>query len=409
MRYVIIGTSAAGLAAAEVLRARDRGGSITLIGEETHLPYSRPLLTYLLGREIQPQQIFLKSAAYFAEWGFTPLLGEPVVRVDPEAREVRLAGGRAVSYDRLLIASGARPRLPGIPGEDLPGVYTLRHLADVRRLDAGLTPGEMVAVVGGGAVGLKAAEALNHRGHPVTLIEAESRVLPRLLDETAGDFLRRHLVRMGVKLILNAKPTAVLEGAGRVRGLILADGPEIAVTTVVFAVGVTPRTEFLEGTGVAGPEGIGVDQFLQSKYPTIYAAGDCALPRHWLTGEPAAYQIWPAAVAQGKVAGANMAGAGQRYEGLLPQNSISLRGFQVISGGLVIAEGDDLEIVRELDEKRGCYRRLVFQEGRLVGVTLVGEVEEAGIYFQIMAQKLPVAQLVADPRGPRFHPGGLWG
>src|SRR3974377_2425292 len=105
MRNVIIGTSAAGLAAAEVLRARDRGGSITLIGEETHLPYSRPLLTYLLGREIKPQQIFLKSAAYFAEWGFTPLLGEPVVRVDAFAREVHLAGGRAVSYDRLLIAS----------------------------------------------------------------------------------------------------------------------------------------------------------------------------------------------------------------------------------------------------------------------------------------------------------------
>src|SRR3974377_68648 len=122
MRYVIIGTSAAGLAAAEVLRARDRGGDITLIGEEMHLPYSRPLLTYLLGREIQPQQIFLKSAAYFTEWGFTPLLGEPVVRVEPGACEVRLAGGKTVSFDRLLIASGARPSLPDIPGLGLQGV-----------------------------------------------------------------------------------------------------------------------------------------------------------------------------------------------------------------------------------------------------------------------------------------------
>src|SRR3974377_1855476 len=115
MRNVIIGTSAAGLAAAEVLRARDRGGSITLIGEETHLPYSRPLLTYLLGREIKPQQIFLKSAAYFADLGFTPVLGEPVVRVDPEAHTLELAGGKKVDFDRLLVASGANPRLPGIP------------------------------------------------------------------------------------------------------------------------------------------------------------------------------------------------------------------------------------------------------------------------------------------------------
>jgi nitrite reductase (NADH) large subunit len=409
MRYVIIGTSAAGLAAAEVLRARDREGSITLISEEEHLPYSRPLLTYLLGREIKPDQIFLKPADYFATWGLTPLLGEPVVRVDPGAHTLELAGGKKVDFDRLLVASGANSRLLGIPGEDLPGVYTLRHLADVRRLEAGLTAGAAVAVVGGGAVGLKAAEALSHRGHPVILIEAEARVLPRLLDETAAEFLHQHLALMGVELILNARPTAVLDSQGRVRGLSLLDGREVAAAAVLFAVGVTPRTEFLAGTGVAGPEGIAVDHFLQTTCPVIYAAGDCALPWHLLTGEPAAYQIWPAAVAQGQVAGANMAGAGRRYEGLLPQNSISLRGFQVISGGLGEALGDNQEIIRELDERRGCYRRLVFQEGRLVGMTLVGAVEQAGIYFQVMAQKLKVNELVADPRGSDFHPGSLWG
>jgi nitrite reductase (NADH) large subunit len=409
MRYVIIGTSAAGLAAAEVLRARDREGSITLISEEEHLPYSRPLLTYLLGREIKPEKIFLKSADYFVTWGLTPLLGEPVVGVHPGARSLELAGGKKIDFDRLLVASGANPRLLGIPGEDLPGVYTLRHLADVQRLEEGLTPGAPVAVVGGGAVGLKAAEALTHRGCPVILIEAETRVLPRLLDETAAKFLHQHLAGMGVELFLNARPTAVLESQGRVRGLSLADGREVTAAAVLFAVGVTPRTEFLAGTGVRSPEGIVVDHHLQSKCPAIYAAGDCALPRHLLTGEPAAYQIWPAAVAQGQVAGANMAGARRSYDGLLPQNSISLRGFRVISGGLGAGAGDGLEIVRELDEKQGCYRRLVFREGRLVGMTLVGEVEQAGIYFQIMAQKLPITGLVADPRGHNFHPGHLWG
>jgi nitrite reductase (NADH) large subunit len=323
MRYVIIGTSAAGLAAAEALRARDREGSITLISEEEHLPYSRPLLTYLLGQEIKPEKIFLKSADYYATWGLTPLLGEPVVRVDPGARTLWLAGGKKVDFDRLLVASGANPRLLGIPGEDLSGVYTLRHLADVQRLEAGLTPGAPVAVVGGGAVGLKTAEALSHRGHPVRLIEVESRVLPRLLDETAAAFLHQHLARLGVELILNARPTAVLGSQGRVRGLSLANGREVAAAAMLFAVGVAPRTEFLAGTGLTGPEDIPVDHFLQTKCPLIYAAGDCALPRHLLTGEPAVYQIWPAAVAQGQVAGANMAGAGRRYEGLLPQNSMS--------------------------------------------------------------------------------------
>jgi len=404
MRYVIIGTSAAGLAAAETLRAWDRQGSITLISDETHLPYSRPLLTYLLGREISPDKIFLKAPDYYAHWGFTPRLGEAAVRVDPGAKALYLAGGKEVPFDRLLIASGANPRLPGIPGEDLPGVYTLRHLADVERLEAGLPEGGTVAVVGGGAVGLKAADALTQRGHSVVLIEAEPRVLPRMLDDTAAEFLQQALAHMGVELRVSARPTEVLENQGRVRGLALADGQELAADAVLFAIGVTPRTDFLAGTGLADPDGIPVDYFLQSKCPVIYAAGDCALPRHFLTGEPAAYQIWPAAVDQGQVAGANLGGARRRYEGLLPQNSISITGVQVISGGLGPLEGDNLEIVREIDERRGSYRRLVFREGRLVG-----PVTDAGIYFQIMAQKTPVRQLPIDPRSPDFHPGRLWG
>lgn len=409
MRYVIIGTSAAGLAAAEVLRVRDRNGSITLISEEEDLPYSRPLLTYLLGREIARDRIFLKSANYFAAWGFTPLRGEPVVRVDPGARTVELAGGTKVSFDRLLIASGANPRLPGIPGEDLAGVFTLRHLRDVQRLEASLTPGARVAVVGAGAVGLKVAEALIHRGNPVSLIEAAPRVLPLMLDATAAGFFHRRLTDQGVDLHLNVRPIAVLESGGRAKGLVLADGREVAADAVLMAVGVKSRTEFLDGTGLAGPMGIAVDQFQQTKCPLIYAAGDCTLPRHVLTGEPVAYQIWPAAVAQGQVAGANMAGISRRYEGIMPQNSISFGGLKIISGGLAASEGNGFEVVRELDEKRGRYRRLVFQEGRLVGVTLVGQVEQAGIYFQIMAQKLPVDGMPVDLHFKDFHPGRLWG
>ena len=409
MRYVIIGTSAAGLAAAEMIRGRDPAGRITLISEEEELPYSRPLLTYLLGREITPDKIFLKSADYFAAWGFTPKLGKPVVELDPEAHTLRLADGELIPFDRLLIASGAKPRLLGLPGEDLPGVYTLRNLADVKRLDAGLNPETPVAVVGGGAVGIKAAEALTHRGHPVQLIEAEPRLLPRLLDQTAAELLEQALIDQGVELFLGVRPNAVLNRQGRVQGLALADGREVTAGAVLLAVGVEPRTEFITTAGLAAPEGIPVNSFMQTAKPDIYAAGDCALPRHLLSGEPTAYQIWPAAVAQGQVAGANMAGGRRHYEGLLPMNSISFRGFRIIAGGYSAPAAPAAEVITELDRRRGRYRRLVFQEGRLVGATLVGEVEQAGIYFQIIAQKLPVSNLPADLQAAEFHPGSLWG
>jgi len=402
MRYVIIGASAAGCQAAETLRRYAPESDITLISDEPRPLYSRPLLTYLLSGEVAPDRVWLQGEDYFDRWGFAAVLGEPVTRVDPRAQEVRLASGRALPYDRLLVASGARPRLPGIPGEDLAGVFTLRTLTDWQRLEAGLPADAPVAVVGAGAVGVKAAEALAHRGLKVILLEAEPRALPRLLDEPAAELLHEALARRGVELHLNAGPGAVLGKRGRVRALGMTDGREIPAAAVLFATGVTPNLEFLEGTGLTGEGGLTVDAHLQTVDPHIYAAGDCTQAPHFLTGRPAYYPIWPGAVAQGRVAGANMAGAGLAYDGVLPQNSISLGGFHLISGGLGPGEeGPDCEVVADLDRRRGRYRRRVYRAGRLVGLTFVGEIEDAGLHFQLMAQQLPVRQPVT--------PGQMWG
>jgi len=410
MRHVIIGASAAGLAAAETLRRWAPNSPIALISEEPHLPYSRPLLTYLLGGRVPLERIWLRGPDYFHQWGFQALLGAPVVQVDLQAREVRLASGRVCPYERLLIASGAGPRRLGLPGEDLPGVYTLRNLADWHRLAAGLPPEGTVTVVGAGPVGVKAAEALAHRGLRVNLVEVAPRVLPHLLDDTAASLVQQTLETMNIRVLVHNQPQAVVAAKDRVRALSLADGRELATDAVLIAAGVVPRVDFLAGTGLAGPGGVGVDACLRTRHEEVYAAGDCIQTTHLLTGLPGAYQIWPAAVAQGQVAGANLAGAGRRYAGALPQNSISLGNFKVIAGGLLIPAAGEGEVVCELDRRRGHYRRLVFQQGRLVGLTLAGEdVTNAGIYFQIMSQQLKTQQLNADPHSPDFHPGTLWG
>jgi NADPH-dependent 2,4-dienoyl-CoA reductase/sulfur reductase-like enzyme len=151
--------------------------------------------------------------------------------------------------------------------------------------------------------------------------------------------------------------------------------------------------EFLAGTDLATAEGITVDHQMGTADPDIFAAGDCAHPYHILTKKRAGYRIWPAAVAQGRVAGANLAGAGLAYDGLLPQNSLSLRGFHMITGGLGPLDAVGCETVSDLDTPRGHYRRLIYREGKLVGLTLVGAMEGAGIYFQLIAQQLPVGNL----------------
>jgi nitrite reductase (NADH) large subunit len=396
MRYVVIGASAAGCQAAQTLRAYAPQSSITVISGEAQPRYSRPLLTYLLSGEISPENLWLPGADYFRQHGCQAVLGDSVTRVDPGAHEVRLASGRTIAYDKLLIASGARAQLPGLPGENLPGVFTLRHLADWQRLDRALPADGPVAVVGAGAVGLKTAEALHHRGCRVSLIEVAAQALPRLLEPEAAAILHGVLGDLGVELFLNVRPVAVLASGGQARGLALADGREIPARIIVFATGVTPNLDFLPGAA-----GLTVDAHMQTPYPDIYAAGDCTRAPHFLTGEPAYYPIWPAAVAQGRVAGANMAGAQVAYPGILPQNSISLHGFHLISGGLGPDETGDCEVTVEQDRHRGHYRRLVYRDGRLVGLTFVGDIEDAGIYFQLMAQQLPGQGEV--------HPGRMWG
>jgi NAD(P)H-nitrite reductase large subunit len=401
MRYVIIGASAAGCKAAETLRRYAPNSPITVISEEAQPLYSRPLLTYLLSGEVSRERVWLKGQDYFREWALDPVLGEPVTRVDPKGHAVHLLGGQAIPYDRLLIASGARPRLLGLRGEDLGGVYTLRTLADWQRLETGLPQQGRVVVVGAGAVGLKAAEALRRRGLKVILVEAEAHALPWLVDETAAGLLHQALKGMGIELQVNLRPTAVLGARGRVRALGLADGRELPCQAVLFSVGVAPNVEFLAGTNLAGPEGIPLDHHCGTADPDIFAAGDCAHPYHVLTGKRAGYHIWPAAVAQGRIAGANLAGAGLTYDGLLPQNSLSLRGFHLITGGLGPQDTADCEIVSEFNPTRSHYRRLAYREGKLVGLTLVGAVEDAGIYFQLMAQQAPVPHPV--------QPGRMWG
>ena len=392
MRYVIIGASAAGCKAAETLRRYAPNHPITVISEEAQPLYSRPLLTYVLSGEVSREKVWLKGKDYFREWNFEPLLGEPVVRVDPGAHAVHLLGGRVVPYDRLLIASGARPRLLGLKGEELSGVYTLRTLADWQRLAAGLPQAGRVVVVGAGAVGLKTADALARRGLTVTLVSpGDPAPVPGPGRHRRGPAPGGPRPAWGSRLIYHAWPEAVWGEAGRVRALTLNDGRELPCQAVLFSIGVAPNVEFLAGTDLAGPEGIPVDHRLGTADPHIYAAGDCAHTYHLLTGKRAGYHIWPAAVAQGRVAGANLAGARLAYDGLLPQNSLSLRGFHIITGGLGPQDADGCETVSDLDERRGHYRSLIYRDGKLVGLTLVGAVEDAGIYFQLMAQQLPVA------------------
>ena len=250
MRFVIIGNSAAGLAGAETIRRLQPQAAITIISDEPYPAYCRPLLTYLLGGKIEEKDLWLKAADYYQRWQFNPVLGQRVVQVDPTARIVQSDAGETIPYDRLLVASGARPTRPDIPGQDLPGVFTVRTLDHFKAMQQMLRPGMRVAVIGSGLVGIKTAQALAQRGYDVTLVARKSQVLSNLLDEAAAALLHQAMTRIGVKLRFHAIPAALSGEHGRVKGVVLTDGSEIPADLVIIGIGVIPNTEFLSGAGL---------------------------------------------------------------------------------------------------------------------------------------------------------------
>ena len=409
MRYVIIGNSAAGLAGAETIRRLQPQAPISIISDEPYPPYCRPLLTYLLGGNIQEKDLWLKAGDYYQHWRFTPVLGKRVVRVDAAAKAVELAGGDMVPYDRLLITSGARPTLPNIPGQDLPGVFTVRTLENFRAMQQMLRPEMRLVVIGSGLVGIKTAQALAHRGYDVTLVARKSQVLSNLLDETAAALLHQALTGIGVKIRFHSTPAAISGENGRVKSVVLTDGAEIPADLVIIGIGVIPNTEFLDGAGLSNPSGLTVDQHLRTEHEDIFAAGDCVQPFDRLSGEKTYFAIWPAAVEQGRLAGANMAGHERTYGGLLAQNTLYVGDTRVIAGGLIRPAEATCEVHSHHDPVSRSYRRLIIQDDRLVGVILVGQVEDAGVYLHLIYNRTPLASLPADPRRRGFQVGRLLG
>ena len=215
------------------------------------------------------------------------------------------------------------------------------------------------------------------------------------------------MIKMGVKLRFRSIPAALRGQNGRVKGVVFPDGTEIPADLVVIGIGVIPNTEFLSRAGLSDPYGLTVDSQLRTAQEDIFAAGDCVQPCDRLSGQKTYFAIWPAAVEQGRLAGANMAGHDRQYGGLLSQNTFYVGNTRIIAGGLVRPVDDSCEVHLQHDPSNQNYRRLVVKDGRLVGVILVGKVEDAGVYLNLIYNRTPLKTLPADPRLPGFQVGRL--
>lgn len=311
MHVVIVGAGQAGAALAAKLRMAGHMGQITMIGEEPHPPYQRPPLSkaYLLG-DMEAERLWLRNAEYWAEQKITLRLGAPVTALDTSAKTVTV-GGQSIPYDQLALTTGSSPRrLPAAIGGDLPGVFTVRTLADVDQMRAAFTPGARVVIVGGGYIGLEAAAVAAKLGLDVTVLEMAPRILQRVASPQTSDYFRALHTAHGVK-ILESTGLDRLLGDARVTGARLTDGRALPADFVIVGVGITPGTTLAESSGIALDNGIATDAQGRTSAPDVWAAGDCAsFP--WKGGRIRLESVGNA-IDQAEIVAENILGAGKDY------------------------------------------------------------------------------------------------
>ncbi|WP_444667563.1 NAD(P)/FAD-dependent oxidoreductase [Cereibacter changlensis] len=308
---VVIGAGQAGAALVSKLRAAGHAGAITLIGAEPVLPYQRPPLSkaYLLG-QMDEDRLMLRNAEFYADNAITLRLGAPVTGIDAAAKTVTLGDG-TLRYDQLALTTGSIPRrLPASLGGDLPGVYTVRSLADVDAMRPEFRPGRRLVIVGGGYIGLEAAAVAAKLGLEVTLLEAALRILQRVAAPETSDHIRALHARHGVQILEGIGLDRLL-GETRVCGVRLADGRELPADFVITGVGVVPATALAELAGLTLDNGIATDAHGRTSDPAIWAAGDCAsFPWH---GGRLRLESVQNAIDQAELVAENMLGAGKDY------------------------------------------------------------------------------------------------
>ncbi|MDR7006263.1 NAD(P)/FAD-dependent oxidoreductase [Paraburkholderia strydomiana] len=386
-RLVVIGNGMAGMRTVEeLLKLAPDLYDITVFGAEPYGNYNRIMLSPVLAGEKSVDDIILNSRSWYEENGIRLHAGDPVVAIDRTRRIVRSRNGVEAGYDRLLIATGSKPFLIPVPGHTLPGVIAFRDIQDVETMLDAARSHRHAVVIGGGLLGLEAANGLMRQGMSVTVVHVTDSLMDRQLDRSASALLQQALERKGLRFLLKAN-TAEIVGPDRVTAVRFDDGTEVPADLVVMTAGVRPNIDLAKQAGLHCDRAIVVDDTLQTYDPRIYAVGECVQHRTATFGLVA--PIWD----QARVCGAHLAGAGhRRYVQRATATKLKVTGVELYSAGDFIGGPDSEDLVLR-DPRRGVYKRLVIEDDRVIGAVLYGDVKEGAWYFDLIQSRTDISSL----------------
>jgi nitrite reductase (NADH) large subunit len=387
-RLVVVGNGMAGIRTVEeLLKLMPGMYDITVFGAEPHPNYNRILLSPVLAGEQQFDEIVLNPLAWYAENGIQLHVGKEVTRIDRVKRKVIAADGTEAPYDRLLLATGSLPIVLPVPGKDLKGVIGYRDMHDTQTMIDTAMRKRHAVVIGGGLLGLEAANGLKQRGMQVTVVHLADWLLERQLDPVAGQLLQRSLSERGLEFRLGTSTTELVGNAdGEVVAVKFSDGSEVPADLVVMAAGIRPNIALAQAAGIHCTRGIVVNDTLQTFDPRVYAVGECASHRG------IAYGLVAPLFEQAKICANHLAGFGIGiYRGSVASTKLKVTGIDLFSAGDFMGGEGSEEIVLS-DPAGGVYKKLVLKDDKLVGACLYGDTNDGAWYFQLLKDASPIGE-----------------
>ena len=400
MQIVIVGNSAAGIGAAEAIRKNSKSNNVnvSIISQEPYSAYSRPFLKDFLGSTAKFDRITYRDEDFYKDCNINTIFGKKAVAINPSKKIVTLDNQKNVNYDKLLITTGGKTIIPSIKGLNKKQVFEFMTYDDAKNIKTFIAEKNKsdkrkkitAVVIGGGLIGYSAAVGLSKLGVKVIMIELLPYILNRIFDKNAAEMAQKILNSKGIEIITDNSVVSVNGKGNILNGITLKSGKKVKCELVILAAGVTPNLEICEKTKIKTNRGIIVNEYLNTNIPEIYAAGDVSEAPDGLTDENSVAAIWPTAYKQGRFAGLNMVNDKRKFPGSFIMNSLDLMGTSSISGGLINPPHDDYEVLLYKDEKSLLYKKILIHQNKIVGYIFLNEIDKAGIFYGIMADKVNV-------------------